>query len=407
MALKLINRLCIILLYTIALASLPRDSETRHLDLLFSPQEKINIATVNSTAKQRVLAMSSSNRQLQTISRDADRTSVDKIPPIFEPMVKNETATFPIGPKIPLKNQNVAQLWESWKTLLKQGELQQIPIVNALLAGRIRKNSNPSVYQDIQTLLQDADYPFENKALLLDLLTEIATPEALNELLKLTGLDPESPLYAFILQAISRIGDNRWDGRFHEELSPTLEAAWSNPEITDESLLSAIGTAIAEVGAPNGIEQLLQSISATGLSSANIQYARSRQPIAYSLSGKIHNPKATKSLSGCIDKATPNTPAAEFCINALGGVDNPMATEVLLEHAENAADGDVREITNALDKVQSDEALKLIAEAPKRKFQSPKVEEAISTIASEITASTVLSPAISEQPLVIQPLQNQ
>ena len=351
--------------------------------------------------------MSTSNRQLQAINRDVDVTMIEKTTPIFEPVANNQTATYTNEPKIPLKNQNVAQLWESWKTLLQQGELQQIPIVNALLAGRIRKNPNPSVYQDIHSLLLDVDYPFENKALLLDLLTEIASPEALNELLKLTGIDTESPLYAFILQAISRIGDNRWDGRFHEELSPTLETAWLNPEITDESLLRAIGTAIAEVGAPNGIEQLLQSISATGLASANIQYGRSRQPIAYSLSGKIHNPKATKSLSGCIDTAAPNSPAAEFCIDALGGVDSPMATEVLLEHAENASDGEVRQISNAIDKIQSDEALKLIVEAPKnRTFQSPKVEDAIISIASEIATTTNLSPTTLDQPLVNQPIQN-
>lgn len=290
---------------------------------------------------------------------------------------------------IPLQKQSAVQLWHFLETLLQQSKLQQIPIINALLAERLRESPNPFIYQAIHSLLTDPDYTLENKALLLDLLTEIATPEALTELLKLTYLGAESPLYVFILQAISRIGENRWDSRFHEELSSPLETVWSDPAVTDESLLGAIAKAIAEIGAPEGIAGLLNSISGNNTDAESNNADLIRASIAYALTGKVHNPNATQSLVECLQQADPKTPSSAFCLEALGQIGTPAATKAILNHAEKAQDDLTPQITHALLNIQSEQSLQLVTEASINKtFQSPQVQQAINTIASEISANS-------------------
>jgi len=219
-----------------------------------------------------------------------------------------------VSSKIPLHNQNAKQLWLYWQYLLKQSELQQIPIIGSLLAERLRKNPEPSVYRGIADLINDPKIPVEHKALLLDLLAEIATPDSLTQLLNLAAQEVESPMYIFILQAIAHIGDNLWDGQFHEELSPILEAAWSNPENNDESLLYAIATAIAKVGAPNGINKLLKSVSGNNKDKINRDKNRTKQQIAFvTIPSKVRNPNAVESLNNCLSQESVGSPTHDVC----------------------------------------------------------------------------------------------
>lgn len=391
------KRLCILLPCLLVLAVLPQDNDYRHLVGLKSASmatlENVEHSSTEDgrTGFSKVHGAEPASHQRKT--GPALLSTNSNLSPDYTPEASRVTLT----------NQNAIQLWATWKKLVQDAELQEIPVVNVLLAGRIRKNPDPLIYQDMHALFLDPDIALEKKALLLDLLTEIATPEALAELLALAESGQDSSLYAFILQAISRIGDNLWDGRFHEELSPILESAWQNPDLTDEKLLHSIGTAIAEVGAPSGIDLLLQSIGSTGRLSGNAASDRSRPPVAYSLSGKVHNPKATKTLEICLVTSASDTPSAEFCIAALGGLDTPEATEILLNHAQSASDGEVRQIGNAIDKIQNEEALKLIVQAPgQRQFKSTKVEEAIGIAASDIAASSITpspNPSVGAPPL--------
>lgn len=372
------------------LAALLRDSEVTYRNIALLANN-INVNEETDTLENIKISSISENKQVYNNVEYINLHNSKNAKTNSESEASTEDTTNK-KTHVSLKNQNAAQLWSSWKKLLQQSELQQIPIVNALLAGRIRKDPNPWIYDDIHSFLLNPDFAFENKALLLDLLTEIATPESLNELLELSELGSDSKLYAFVLQAISRIGNNRWDGRFHEELSPALEAAWSNPYFTDEPLLNAVGTAIAEVGAPQGVDLILESIAGTDMNNSSVEINRSRQPIAYSLSNKVHNPSATKGLTDCINQADPRSPSSEFCLEALAGIDTPTATTAILNHAEKAPDESARQITDAMNKIQNDEALKLLTEAPNnRKFQSPQIQQAVNSIASEIAASSALT----------------
>jgi hypothetical protein len=390
MPIKLIIRIYLILLCLTTLATLPQDSEVSYRNIALLANN-INANEETYTLENIKISSISENKPVYDSTKDINLHNSKNANSNSE-LDANPEKTINQKTHVSLKNQDAAQLWSSWKKLLQQSELQQIPIVNALLAGRIRKDPNSWIYDDIHSFLLNPDFAFENKALLLDLLTEIATPESLNELIELSELGSDSKLYAFVLQAISRIGNNRWDGRFHEELSPALEAAWSNPDITDEPLLNAVGTAIAEVGAPEGVDLILQSIAGSELINTSVEINRPRQPIAYSLSNKVHNPSATESLTDCIDQADPKSPTSEFCLEALAGIDTPTATTAILNHAEKAPDESARQITDAMNKIQNDEALKLLTEAPNsRKFQSTQIQQAVNSIASEIAASNALT----------------
>ncbi|NJD06517.1 MAG: hypothetical protein FIA97_08445, partial [Methylococcaceae bacterium] len=120
-----------------------------------------------------------------------------------------------------------ADLWRHWQLLLNREAFQQLPILNALLAEALRNHGDVAVYQEIATLLQDRDLSLRAKSLLIDLLGEAATPEALGLLLEVARQGRQSPLYGPSLNTIAHIGDNHWGGRFHDELSPILEDAWS------------------------------------------------------------------------------------------------------------------------------------------------------------------------------------
>ena len=302
------------------------------------------------------------------------------------PAVANNTQ------KTPLPKQNAYELWDTWKKHLQQGTLQQIPIVNALLADRLRKQSEPEIYQDIDDILASMAYPIEVKALLLDLLSETAVPESLAELLKLAEAGPESPLYAFVLQAIANIGDNRWDGRFHEELSPPLETVWSNPKVADESYLSAVGTAIAEIGAPTGVTQLIKSVSGNSTKTSGPKQPaiepsltdqqasetlvgsmsvpvdeqdRTKQQIAFeTLPDHVHNPNSTPVLADCLAKENVGTPTSDVCSLALAEINAPGATQVLVDHLQNAVDADPNHIKDVLNKIDDQQSLDIIAATP-------------------------------------------
>ena len=187
---------------------------------------------------------------------------------------------------------SAADLWRHWQRLLEHGAFQQIPIVNAKLADRLHQDADGRVYQEIADMLGDDKVSMTAKSLLLDLLGEIATPEAVNILLSAAREGGRSALYAPLLITLSQLGDNRWDGRYHEELSPLLERLWSESDTTDLPLLRAVGRAIVGIGAPSGVERLLQTLKGRNDSGESLDRIRERQIIVFTDLPKITNPAA-------------------------------------------------------------------------------------------------------------------
>jgi len=290
------------------------------------------------------------------------------------------------------QNQSPAQLWQNLEILLNQSEFQQIPIIGTLLAERLRKLPDPEVYQSITDLVLQPNEPMENKAILLDLLAEIATPDSLTELINLAERGLDSSLYILVLQAISRIGENRWDGEFHEELSPVLEAAWSSPEITDQAFLGAIGKAIAEVGAPEGVDQLLQTVSGSNNGKELEETHRIKQEVAFDVIPTVRNPEAIEVLGTPLEQEPLETPAFEASFNALAKIGSPVATQKIVNWAIQAPAEAARHLRDGLSKIDNDNALKPISAAQNMEFESTEIKDVIDTFAASIDSKTTLSP---------------
>ncbi|MEY4194657.1 MAG: hypothetical protein RLZZ226_1025, partial [Pseudomonadota bacterium] len=143
--------------------------------------------------------------------------------------------------------------WQNWQTALLTGDIRQIPIEGGLLAEHLRQTPDAAIYQEIAMLLNDPIRSVAEKNLLVGLLGEIATPDALTELMNLVHEGNQSPLYLASLQAISQIASNRWGGRFHEELSSTLELAWQDMQGGDPAYAATLAKSIASIGAPTGV----------------------------------------------------------------------------------------------------------------------------------------------------------
>lgn len=286
-------------------------------------------------------------------------------------------------------DQTPAQLWQYWEMLLDRSEFQQIPIVGTLLAERLRKHPDPAVYQGIADLLAQPNIAAENKAILIDLLGEIATPDALDQLINLAKQEIDSPLYILALQALSRIGDNRWDGEFHKELSPALEAAWSNPDNNDPAFLGAVGKAIAAVGAPGGVEQLLLTVS--GNNKDTEETKRTKQEVAFEVIPQVRNPEAVEVLGTWLKEEPLGTPAPEVSGDALAEIGSIKATQEIVDWAKDAPAEGARNLNDWLSKIDDASALAAISAVQEDEFQAPEIAAVINSAAVSIDAGAALS----------------
>ncbi|MDD5276448.1 MAG: hypothetical protein PHR16_10255 [Methylovulum sp.] len=293
---------------------------------------------------------------------------------------------------IDFQHQTTAQLWQSWKLLLSRSEFQQIPIIGMLLAEGLRKYPHPEIYRSIYSLLSKPDLPLQNKALLLDLLADIATPESLNQLVDLAGQETASPMRILVLQAISHIGDNQWDGTFHEELSPVLEAAWTNLGNSDQAFLTAVGIAIAQVGAPEGVKQLLLTLSGNNKNNDTEATRRIKQEVAFNAIPQIRNPNAVGVLDTWFVQEPPGTPAFEVSGNALAEIGSPEATQKIVDWAQKAPAEGARNLEDWLSKIDEPNSLRVMsAITQKMSFQSQEIVDVVNKFNGNIGSNRVLS----------------
>lgn len=296
------------------------------------------------------------------------------------------------GPQASAESSSAAELWQRWEKLFSRGDYQQIPIVGALLAENLRRDPDAAIYRDIYGLLERSEVSLEQKSILIDLLGEIATPEALARLIELAQEGIESPLYLPALNAISRIGDNRWDGRFHEELAADLDALWSNFDGGDQALLTAVAKAMAAVGAPASLDLLLRTVADRGQEAGPDKEAakdknRIKQTVAFAAIPKVRNPAAGDVLKNWLQQEPLGTAAFEASGLALANVGSPDATQALLEWAETAPDEGARRVADWLSRIRDTASLDLLsASRDAVAFHSEEVKAAFVEVLGQIEA---------------------
>jgi len=265
------------------------------------------------------------------------------------------------------------QLWRVWKKLLETSQHQQIPIISGFLATSIRQHPDARVYDQINSLLAGTGLATENKALLLDLLSDIATPEALDILLGLTATEKSSATYFLVLLAIARMGDNRWGGEFHEALSPALELAWVNPDIHEPALVTTLASTLAKVGAPQGVDLLLQTLTDNDHSTQKQETERARQAAAFLAIPQTRNPNAVPVLIEWFRNEGLGTPGFEVSGDALAAIGSPEAIQEIVAWARQSPDEGARNLGAWLSQIEDEHALQAMSAVPIESFQSLKV----------------------------------
>lgn len=207
----------------------------------------------------------------------------------------------------PLAGSQAGDIWRQWQRLVAVRAYQQLPIVAADLAESLQAGASWEVYGEIENLLADGNLDFDVRAQLVELLGEIATPDALSILLKVASRGTDSPLYAPALNSIAQIGDNHWGGRFHEELSPLLEDAWQTIGSADHPLLLAVARAIVGIGAPSGMRLMIDSLLGANPMELTKDEVRRKQFVAFTEIPKVTNPAAVPTFRDWLAEAGNST----------------------------------------------------------------------------------------------------
>jgi hypothetical protein len=373
-------------------------SSTKPENLLSQSREEIlspDITAIRPAETARILR--DHNLKVSPLSLSNHQAILQNHQPVtaYPPTITHQPATPANNPKTRTRPspQDSLTLWQQWQKLMTQNDYQQIPIVNAKLAEQLHKHPNIQVYQEIDGLLAQPTIPFQNKALLIDLLTEIATPQALSQLLNLAQLGNTDPLYIMVVQAISRIGDNRWNGRFHEELSPVLETAWLNATDTDETFLNALGSAIAKIGAPQGVNELLLAVTSktlTPLADKKADTETIKQEVAFKVIPKVRNPAAVPVLKTWLTQEPVGNPGFELSGAALAEINSPKATEALVDMAKAIPDDASRNVQEWLSKkMDDDKSVNVIKTAQKTGFQSIAIAEVVDNLVGDNNAASI------------------
>lgn len=293
-----------------------------------------------------------------------------------------DTVAFPDqAPNAPSDNTPTGDLttqhWQNWREALLTGAVRKIPLQGGLLAETLRKNPEPDIYQEIAFLLEDSRLSLSAKNLVVGLLGEIATTDALSELISLAGQGNESPLYLASLQAISQIASNRWGGHFHEELSTSLETAWQDLQNKDPAYAATLAKAIATVGAPSGVDALLNSLTDPSRQGMVDDNMRLKQKAAFAAIPEVRNPASIETLSTRLNQDSIETPGFEISGLALASMGVPEATEQLLNWSENAPAETANRVEDWFSKIQDSASVDLlVARQPELGFQSTEVESA-------------------------------
>jgi hypothetical protein len=200
--------------------------------------------------------------QLKSNTSQVKSGNFNKKPPLPLPKTDDEQQEYFDN----LHDQSPEIVWEQWIWLLKT-DGDELNLTNTALAQVLQKNPSEQVYTDMHDMLNDSSLLLEQRASVVSLLAETATPASLNIILSaLRDNATDTNLRQSLLGGIETIGDYRWDGRFHTELSPSLESAWLDlPH--DEELHSALGMSIANIGATSGVDLLMNDLQRSSYAS--------------------------------------------------------------------------------------------------------------------------------------------
>ncbi|MDQ3959059.1 MAG: hypothetical protein M3255_01920 [Pseudomonadota bacterium] len=277
-------------------------------------------------------------------------------------------------------------LWSYWQQLLNDHQVTQLEMATYALAHKLRQAGNEEIYSGIAEVLREPSLSTDQKRWVVDLLTETATSEALKVVLNEAVDSQSSALQRLLLESILKMTNNRWDARFHPELSPVLEEVWSQRP-GDWELLLTVAIGIANVGSERGVTLLLRAVADSGPTITEVEKGKHLPAVAaLQALKKIRNPAVVPILARELTHADLQDVVFIVSGDALAAMGRPEATEALLEWAKQAP----REATPLVRKWfrqirDSVSVERLHKELPQNKpFRSEQIKEKLAVTLKEI-----------------------
>lgn len=235
-------------------------------------------------------------------------------------------------------------LWTQWRDTTAERDAARRELLGSALLRRLQQGEGDSVYRQAGHRLSQTSVALLERARLAALLGETATPQALQILLQQLRENPDPALRDALLAAIGQIGDYRWEERFHDELSPLLQAAWRDAG-DDAALLTELAQALAKVGTPEDITLLLQVVEQSGQpvrilreNYRSLPETDVRALAAWRSLDDLRNPDAVPVLAEALQRHAPGDAAFKAAGDGLAAMGLAQATEVLMQWAEQAPD---------------------------------------------------------------------
>jgi hypothetical protein len=227
-------------------------------------------------------------------------------------------------------------LWSYCQRLLNDHQVTQLEMATYALAHKLRQAGNEEIYSGIAEVLREPSLSTEQKRWVIDLLTETATSEALKVVLNEAVNSSPSALQRLLLESILKMTNNRWDARFHPELSSVLEEIWSQRS-DDWELLLIVATGIANTGSERGATLLLRAVANSGPTVTEVEKGENLPALAALRAlKKIRNPEVVPILARELMRADLKDVVFIASGDALAAMGRPEATEALLEWAKQA-----------------------------------------------------------------------
>jgi hypothetical protein len=299
-----------------------------------------------------------------------------------------------------LANESVEALWQRWHSSLGNYETQEdqdaLDILSLALAKKLQHEkggeASKSIYEGLAGLLRQPAVPQNQKEHAIALLGETATPEALSVLIDAAKSTSGNPAFrGLLLGAIEGIGDNRWDDRFHPELSPVAEQVWNQTPETDGSLLQAVALTMARTGHPDGVAALLKAAEGGQLQDGMLQGGTLKARIAVEALPETRNPAALPVLKESFHSGTLDNPVVVASGSALATLGEVAATDILLDWAKTAPDTVAGLAQEWFSRLWDPESVQRLRDVLKdEQFQSAAVKEALRQ------ALQSLEPSVSE-----------
>lgn len=249
--------------------------------------------------------------------------------------------------------------------------MKQSAIGTKLGATMRLKASSPEFFTQIQAFVADPSNSVEERRRVIGILGFASTKESIELLITLASTLPDEDLRHSVISGIRGTGQ-MLEAQHAERLIP-LVRAWN--QSSDPQLLQAVGIAMAEIGAPEGVALLLSSTSLpAGIDDVHGSVAKAALE-------KVYADQAVVPVAEFLRRQPAATPASALAGKILVNIGSAEAGKVLLgwlQNAEAAASSEAYEFvistrSPALLKVwrdTSDQSMSFRSEVVRRSIQN-------------------------------------